>query len=77
MPSYTEQDLEDSLKALDALIATIETRMPLPLLDNNFEKGFINPNTPEIPTVFPPKTFARRFLKRARRLRFIYLTPGL
>jgi hypothetical protein len=65
MPSYTEQDLEDSLKALDALITTIETGVPSPLLDNNFERGFINPNNAKISTMFPPKFFARCFLKRA------------
>jgi hypothetical protein len=77
MPSYTEQDLEDSVEALDILVATIEARMPSPPLEDSFERGFIDLDAPETSKVFPLGTFARRFLERARRPRFTYLAPGL
>jgi hypothetical protein len=77
MPSYTEHDLEGSLDALNALITAIETRMPSLLPAADFDTGFIDITAPETSALFSPKTFARRFLERARKPRFTYLAPGL
>jgi hypothetical protein len=77
MPSFTEHDLEESLQGLDALIAAIEERLPVPPPKTGFEIGFIDPDDPETSAVFPPGTFARRFLERARKPRFAFLAPGL
>jgi hypothetical protein len=77
MSSYTEYDLQESLKAVDALISAIEERMPVRPAQTGFEIGFIDTNDPEISTMFPPGTFARRFLEQARRPRFTYFAPGL
>jgi hypothetical protein len=47
MPSYTEQDLEDSLDALSALITAIETRLPSPPPIADFDTGHIDTTVPE------------------------------
>jgi hypothetical protein len=76
MPSYTEQDLEDSLDALSALVTAVETRMPSPPSQDDFEIGLIDAAVPETSAMLPPNTFVRRFLERARKPRFTYLAPG-
>ncbi|KAF1817963.1 uncharacterized protein K489DRAFT_385356 [Dissoconium aciculare CBS 342.82] len=74
MSSYTESDLEESLDALDALVSAVEERMPIRPAQTGFEIGLIDKETS---TMFPPGTFARHFLERARRPRFKFLAPGL
>jgi hypothetical protein len=77
MPSYTEDDLKDSLAAFSALITAIEVRMPSPPRESDYEVGLLDPADKATFGTFPPRSFARRFLERARRPRFRYLAPGL
>jgi hypothetical protein len=77
MPSYTEHDLEESLEGLSALICAVEERLPVPPSETGYKIGFIDVDDSEASTPFPPGSFARRFLERARKPRSKFLAPGL
>ncbi|KAL7812408.1 hypothetical protein V8C44DRAFT_349429 [Trichoderma aethiopicum] len=72
MPSYTERDLEEALKAFDRLTRAIEARMPASSSTETHHFGdILESNT------LSPDSFAGRFLAQAREFRFRYIAPGL
>ncbi|PTB72909.1 hypothetical protein M440DRAFT_1384314 [Trichoderma longibrachiatum ATCC 18648] len=72
MPSYTERDLEEALKAFDRLTQAIEARMPESSCTETHHLGNILKSS-----TLSPDSFAGRFLAQAREFRFRYIAPGL
>ena len=75
MPSYTEQDLEDTLQAFEQLVNAIHDRMPSQL--QSAEQGLLEVVTGGNPEILPANSFANRFLARRSRPNFTHIAPGL
>lgn len=75
MPSYTEQDLEETVEAFEQLVEAIHTRMPSQ--PQSTEQGLLDVITGGNPDVLPAESFAHRFLARCSRPAFTYIAPGL
>lgn len=75
MPSYTEQDLEDTVEAFEQLVNAIYARMPSQ--PQSAEQGLLEVVTSGNPDILPADSFARRFLTRCSRPAFTYIAPGL
>jgi hypothetical protein len=75
MPSYTEQDLEDTLQAFEQLVDAIHDRMPSPA--QSAGNGLFEIVTGGHPEILPANSFAYRFLARCLRPSFTYIAPGL
>lgn len=75
MPSYTEQDLEDTLEAFKHLVDAIHAKMPSP--PESTEQGLLDIVTGGQADSIPANTFAHRFLTRCPRPTFTYIAPGL
>jgi hypothetical protein len=75
MPSYTEQDLEDTLQAFAQLIDAIHAKMSS--RPQSAEQGLLDVVTGGNPEILPADSFAHRFLARCARPAFSYIAPGL
>lgn len=75
MPSYTEQDLDETLKAFQCLIDAICAAMPGQPEQNG--DSLIDLVTGGNPDSLPSSSFSRRFLSQAINPPFTYSAPGL
>lgn len=75
MPSYTEQDLEQTLQVFEQLVDAIHARMPSQ--PQSAEQGLLDVVTGGNPDILPTGRFAHRFLTRCPRPTFTYIAPGL
>lgn len=75
MPSYTERDFEDTIKAFEHLIDAIHTRMPSQPQDTR--QGLLDLVTGSNAESIPSNSFAYRFLTRCSKPAFTYIAPGL
>ena len=75
MPSYTEQDLEDTLEAFTQLVDAIHAKIPSP--PQPAKQGLLAIVTGGQPDIIPLNTFAHRFLARCPLPTFTYIAPGL
>jgi hypothetical protein len=75
MPSYTEQDLEDTLQAFQHLVGTIHAKMPSQ--PQRTEEGLLELVTGGCLQNLPSNSFAYQFLSKCPRPSFTYIAPGL
>jgi hypothetical protein len=75
MPSYTDQDLEDALKAFERLVGAIHDRMPCQM--HSVEQGLLEVVTGGNSEILPVDSFAHRFLSQCSRPNFTFIAPGL
>lgn len=75
MPSYTKQDLEDTLQAFEQLVGAIHDRMPFE--HQSAEQSLLEAVTGGNPETLPANSFARRFLAQCSTPRFTHIAPGL
>ncbi|KAF2872889.1 hypothetical protein BDV95DRAFT_627726 [Massariosphaeria phaeospora] len=75
MPSYTQQDLDDTLQAFRHLIDTIHARMPS--RPQNSEEGLLDFVTGGLPQSLSSSSFAYQFLVQSPRPSFTNIAPGL
>lgn len=75
MPSYTEQDLEDTLQAFEQLVDAIHDKIPSRM--QSAGQGLLEIVTGGSPDIIPANSFAHQFLARCSRPNFTYIAPGL
>jgi hypothetical protein len=75
MPSYTEQDLQDTLQAFEQLVDAIHARMPSQ--PQNTGQGLLDLVTGYNAESLPSNSFAHQFLNRCSKPTFTYIAPGL
>ncbi|CAI9638213.1 unnamed protein product [Alternaria burnsii] len=75
MPSYTEQDLEDTIQAFEHLVDPIHIRMPSQPL--NTRQGLLDLVVGGDVESLPLNSFAHRFLSRCSKPAFTYIAPGI
>lgn len=75
MPSYTRQDLDDTVQAFQHLVNTIHAKMPSQ--PQNTEEGLLDLVTGGLPQSLPSDCFAYQFLAQSLRPSFNNIAPGL
>ena len=75
MPSYTEQDFENTLEAFRQLVNAIHERMPSQ--SQSARQGLLEAVTGGRPDIMPADSFAHQFLTRSSRPNFTHIAPGL
>jgi hypothetical protein len=75
MPSYTQQDLDDTLRAFQQLVNTINGKLPSQPLKT--EIGLLDLVTSGDQQRLPFNSFAHQFLARSPVPCFTYIAPGL
>jgi hypothetical protein len=75
MPSYTQQDLDDTLEAFQQLVNTINDQLPSQPLET--EIGLLDVVTGGDQQRLPSDSLAHQFLVRSPVPSFMYLAPGL
>jgi hypothetical protein len=75
MPSYTQQDLEDTLQAFQHLVNAIYAKMPSQ--PQSTEKSLLDLVTNDSPQSLPSNSFAYQFLAQSFKPSFTNIAPGL